>query len=36
VVMDQMHVYSDIITLMKTADYQLYKAKENRDCAAVI
>lgn len=35
-VMDQNNFYADIATLMKTADQQLYKAKEARDCAIVV
>ena len=35
-VMDKVHDYEDIIALMKAADQQLYKAKQQRDCAWVI
>ena len=35
-VMDHTHPYTDIISLMKTADQQLYIAKNHRDCAVVI
>ena len=35
-VMDATHMYEDIITLMKTADQQLYLAKIQRDCALVV
>lgn len=34
-VMDCQHVYTDLLELMKTADQQLYIAKEKRDCVVI-